>query len=173
LRVVNDEYRIHHSKRYVLELEDQEGRLHQISALAIKSITSMPQGRDLSGLAPILAHYPKEIQDRPSGEVDLLLGLESRALHPWATERLGNLRVSSTIFGCGWVVSGTSPGVIPHVQTQARSVELDIMSHASVTQPVHCTVSCLDSREVQGGFPDLEELSCAPPPVCSSCTGCR
>ena len=57
---------------------------------------------------------PPEVWDRPSGPVDLLIGLDHRELQPAGGLArdgcaVGSLRLSESRFGCGFIVSGSHP----------------------------------------------------------------
>ena len=67
---------------YRFKLMDNEGVDHEISALGIDVITSFTDKINLSAVMHLFPHAPSEVWDRPSGTVDLLLGLDHRDLQP-------------------------------------------------------------------------------------------
>ena len=52
------------------------------------------------------------IDNRPSGEIDILLGENYSGIHPtdWVVQE--NLRIKSSIFGSGYILSGSHPSIV-------------------------------------------------------------
>ena len=71
---------------------------------------------DLTRIKYLFPKVPQDVWDRPSGPVDLLIGLDNRSLQPAGGLArdgcaVGDLRLTESRFGCGWVLSGTHPDI--------------------------------------------------------------
>ena len=66
------------TKLYKLTLTDRQGKLHEIQAIGIDSITDLPQQPGIQNLRRLFPQAPEEAFNHPTGEVDLLIG----ANHP-------------------------------------------------------------------------------------------
>ena len=51
------------------------------------------------------------IQDRSSGQIDLLIGANGLGLHPSDYESQGNMRIKQSIFGKGLILTGSHPDI--------------------------------------------------------------
>ena len=59
--------------------------------------------------SPQIQEKWQDIIDRPSGEIDILVGSEVAGLHPRIAEVQGNLVVMTSQFGTGWTIYGNHP----------------------------------------------------------------
>ena len=112
LKVVDRDARPLTTKRYVLEVEDKEGKRHAITALGLESITVLPPDPEFGPIRDLLKHVPPAVFDRPQGNVDILLGLKNSALHGRTVEQWGNLRLLESPLGCGWSLRGSHQDLI-------------------------------------------------------------
>ena len=107
LQVVNREACAIDTARYLLQLEDKDGNYHEVLAMGLDEITTLPPDPDLSPVQSLVQHLPPAVLDRPQGKVDILLGLKNWALHGRTTQEWGNLRLMESPLGCGWLLRGT------------------------------------------------------------------
>ena len=101
---------------YHLHLVDKDGIKHKILAYEMDNITSEMDEVDTAPIAAIFAHLGVTATDliRPSGPVDLLMGINYASLHPYddSTPRVdGELKLLRSNFGTGWVIEGYHPSV--------------------------------------------------------------
>ena len=104
MQVVDRECKLLETLKYQIRMVDKDGIVHSFPALGVKSITTLPDEPSLTPLAPLLSGYPAEVLQRPQGQVGILLGLRTTALHGKFVEEWGCLRMLCTPFGCGFVV---------------------------------------------------------------------
>ena len=85
-----------------------------------------------------------EVQ-RPSGEVDLLIGIKAASIFPTVERTEGNLRLFPLQFWMGWLINGTNPKVMRH--------------GARLLNEAHCVSwSMIGSRSWAGGALDQHFL---------------
>ena len=86
-------------------------------AYSIGIITSPTEDIDLG---PALREFPELRNDyrkimRPTGDVDLLIGIQDARLHPYLADPgkhcRGNLRLLTSMFGTGYLIDGTHPEI--------------------------------------------------------------
>ena len=95
------------TKAYFVPLIDRWGKVQEVLAYSIGLITSPTEDADLR---PALREFPELRGDywkirRPTGDVDLLIGIQDARLHPYlanpAEHCKGNLRLLTSMFGMG------------------------------------------------------------------------
>ena len=96
---------------YNLFLVDSSGEKHKVTAYEMDTITSDIEAMDTSKLAAIFSYLEVKPEDliRPSGPVDLLVGVNHASIHPYddTVPRCdGELKLLRSIFGTGWVIEG-------------------------------------------------------------------
>ena len=105
------------TKAYHIPLIDRGGRVHKVMAYSIGIITSPMEGVDLS---PALKEFPELKGDyikitRPTGDVDLLIGINDAHLHPYLAKPgkhcKGKLRLLTSKFGSGYLLDGSHPEI--------------------------------------------------------------
>ena len=172
LKVVDRDARPLTTKRYVLEIEDKEGKRHAVTALGLESITVLPPDPDFGPIRDLLQHVPPTVLDRPQGNVDILLGLKNSALHGRTVEQWGNLRLLESPLGCGWSLRGSHQDL---VYPQPRLGPSLSAAGYALGQAVASTEEELGVFHLQEltEFHELNELGTSPPPVCLKCRGCR
>ena len=172
LKVVDREARPLQTARYTFEMEDRFGTRHEVVAMGLDDITTLPPDPDLTGIQDLVDGYPAEVLQRPQGEVDILLGLRNSALHGSTIRQWENLRLLESPLGCGWSLRGTHPAL----ESAAPRLAPSLSAAAYVLQLAE-PGSCEDAHVFHIGqgheFQELEELGVAPPPVCLRCKGCR
>ena len=106
LRVVNSSYREFKTRVYTLSLIDRHMEEHVIEAVGMPSITDTNLPMDMSKFRNIFPEAPEEAFKRPSGKVDIMLGMPSRRLHAKTGTLRRGLRLDTSIFSCGLVLTG-------------------------------------------------------------------
>ena len=105
-----------HESHFVL-LIDRWGKIQEVLAYSIGIITSPTEDADLR---PALREFPELRGDywkirRPTGDVDLLIGIQDARLHPYlanpAEHCKGNLRLLTSMFGTGFLLDGSHPEI--------------------------------------------------------------
>ena len=173
LKVVDTEFRLVETAKYRVRVVDTDGTEHEVIALGLDSITTLPPDPDLSPLIPLLGEVPLAVLDRPQGRVDVLIGLRDSALHGRDDRQWGNLRLLKSRFGCGWAIRGTHESLsFPGLQSRpSYSASLHALCNAEEGEPTshHAFhVSMVRATE----FQELNELGTTPAPACSKCAGC-
>ena len=156
----------------MFELEDRFGVRHEVTAMGLDAITTLPPDPDLSGIRDLVQGLPEEVLKRPQGEVDILLGLRNSALHGSTVRQWDNLRLLESPLGCGWSLRGTHPA-LPCV-TPRLSPSLSAAAYMlQQAEPGMCEEAQVYHIGQSYEFQELEELGVSPPPVCLKCKGCR
>ena len=103
------------TKAYYIPLIDRCGKVHEVMAFSIDTITSPMEDADLR---PALKEFPELKGDyskimRPTGDVDLLIGINDAHLHPYLANPgkhcKGKLRLLASKFGTGYLLNGLTP----------------------------------------------------------------
>ena len=172
LKVVDREARAIDTARYLLQLEDKDGNYHEVLAMGLDEVTTLPPDPNLSPVQALVQHLPAAVLDRPQGQVDILLGLKNSALHGRTTQEWGNLRLLESPLGCGWSLRGTHRDLTYPTARMSPSLSADAytLGQAISQEDEEMNVFHLQSYPE---FHELDELGTAPPPVCLRCKGCR
>ena len=87
------------SKEYVVPLKDRDGNLWSITAYGISEITS-PVGKvDVSKVVNLFRNIKLSELERPSGEIELLVGSDWCPLMPQVQQSVGKLQLMDNKFG--------------------------------------------------------------------------
>ena len=171
------------TKLYCLELLDQEGARHLIKAFGLDSISGALPAIDLNGVKSMFSQEVKDNWDkleRPTGEVELLIGNEMAHLHPVHFETRGSLVVKKSKFGGGWLLNGGHDRIVCGPVEFSSSVQVircgfyrSNKISVTYTQNVNFNTAeeFLHSKEDKD-FMWAEGLGCEPPKRCISCRGC-
>ena len=119
---------------YWITLTDNTGGQHRILAFGMESITAVQRGVDVDSAVKL---FP-ELRDgdqirRPTGEVDLLVGIQHANLHPAPRGPkgvVGSLRLLESKFGTGYLLDGTHPQIEP--EPMFLNAEALAKSHSTV-----------------------------------------
>ena len=114
LVVVGHESVLRHTTLYTFWMTDNSGRRHEVRAFGIDQITDDTRSLDLSGVRQVFPGAPSEVFLRPSGAIDILIGSMYKNIQPYGGEEgysRGRLRLVKSIFGCGFILSGTHPSI--------------------------------------------------------------
>ncbi len=105
------------SVSYSVPLYDKNNNCHYVNAYEIESITNDISRNDISGLKHLFSAEIQNkwelIKERPIGGIELLIGSDVLGLHPHDFECMGNLKVLSSLFGCGFLLTGSHPAIKP------------------------------------------------------------
>merc|ERR1711867_82993 len=105
------------TKAYHISLIDRGGKRHKDLAYSIGTIMSPVEVVDVR---PALKEFPELKGDyskifRPTGDVDLLIGINNAHLHPYLANPgkhcRGKLRLLTSRFGTGYLLDGSHPGI--------------------------------------------------------------
>ena len=122
---------------------DNFGNHHYCRLYGIPEISSNIEAIDVSGVIKHFAKYKIDLKklQRPSGHIDVLLGMQSYKLHPRAIPGFdhGNLSVHGSVFSTGLVLAGHDDNL--KCGTIQRSSVAHVLSMAKVT-----TVSFTDNE---------------------------
>ena len=102
------------TKLYCVELLDLDGKRHLVKAFGVESLSGPLPTICLDGVkyefsTEVRANWEK--MNRPTGEVDIMIGSEAAHLHPVHFETVERMVVKKTIFGTGWVLNGANEGM--------------------------------------------------------------
>ena len=122
LVVVGHERVLRHTTLYTLHLEDNTGVRHEVKAYGIDQISQDSVVLDLHGIRAVFPGAPRDVYDRPDGPIDLLIGSMYKNIQPYGGEdgfTRGRLRLVKSLFGCGYILTGTHPMITENENTVA------------------------------------------------------
>ena len=126
------------TKAYWVSIVDRKGRKHLVFAYEVDQITA-PLER--VNIKPALEAFPGVREEeilRPTGHVDLLIGIQSASIHPKQVKEAGNLRLLETIFGTGKLIDGCCAGIPAdpvYIGKHCYTRKLGIIAALSLIQP--------------------------------------
>ena len=156
---------------------DNCGQKHIVKAFGIQQITDDTRLVDLNGVKTVFPGAPQEVFTRPTGPIDILIGSMFKNIQPYGGEAeftRGRLRLVKSLFGCGFILSGTHPSISVHentVTTYAKTlVNCATLVNDSEDQRSHVTpvMSCnraIASLKIPEFF-QSEDLGIAPARSC-------
>ena len=120
---------------YTLVLVDNQGVGHEIQAYGIDQITEESVTLDLSGVISVFPGAPAEVYNRPDGPIDLLVGSMYKNIQPYGGEGFtrGRLRLVQSLFGCGFILTGTHPAITARENTVCESAK-NLVNHATLAR---------------------------------------
>ena len=158
---------------YSVPLYDKNNRDYEIRAYEIESISNDISPNDLSGVKHLFSKKVqqkwKSIENRPAGAIELLIGTNVLGLHPRDHECKGNLKVMSSLFGSGFLLTGSHHAIKSSNITWNEDVST--IRHSVVTSSAH-TVNRVSVVPNYNYF-DHDNLGIQPPKRCSKCQGCK
>ena len=161
---------------YTVPLIDKDKERHLVTALEVESISDNIIEADVSAVKHMFSSVVQDkwdqIKSRPKGEIDLLLGQNVCGLHPVSFESRGNLKVLSSPFGCGFVLTGTHPAI--RSQKVIWNEDVSNIRHFSTTShnSSHVYVNSISVRPNYEYF-ELDDLGVQPPRRCGNCLNCK
>ena len=154
---------------YAVPLFDKNKKCHHVTAYEIESISDNISENDISGVKHLFSAETQSLWDliknRPTGEIDVLIGSNVLGKHPRDMECKGNLRVKSSLFGSGYVISGSHPSIksknftwnedvsaIRHVVNRVTvQPNYDYFDHENEVQPPKVCDKCLTCQVCGNG----------------------
>ena len=167
---------LRHTMLYDIVMVDNEGAEHEIQAYGIDQITDESVILDLSGVMSVFPGAPKEVYNRPDGPIDILVGSMYKDIQPCGGDdgfTKGRLRLVKSLFGCGYILTGTHPAITASENTicyNARNlINNATMANTSANilkacNPCSPSCSCVGGREgmlsgPHGDAPDFTPLT--------------
>ena len=151
------------SYSYSLPLFDLSNKRHLITVHEIESIANNPQN-DVSGVKCLFSANIQtkwdSISQRPVGEIDVLLGTNVLSMHPCDLECKGNLRVMSSSFGTGYILTGSHP-----------CIKTDHLIWSDSAAAIRHSVNRI-SIKPQYDFLEQDLLGVQTPRRCNNCQNC-
>ena len=163
---------------YTITLTDMHGGHHLVTAYGVSNISNHRNSIDISG---VVEEFSPQVQqqwheiEQPSGEIELLIGMNACGLHPTDKEVSGNLKVMSSKFGSGLMLAGTHPKISSQPVEWNEDVSYIRLASAgdvvsAVTQEVHkIRVSVKPTHE----FFEGDIMGIEPPRRCNNCRKCE
>ena len=167
------------SRAYLITLIDKEQKEHTITAFEGENILDNEIAVDTSEVKHLFSETIQErwklYEERPKGEIDLLIGENVCGLHPVTMETVGHLKIKSSIFGSGHVLSGFHPDI--HSQTIRWSEDVQHIRNfapgSTYTKNVPNAVVNRISIKPMRDFFEQENLGIMPPRRCGNCLNCK
>ena len=175
---------LRHTMLYSFVMVDNNGVKHKIQAYGIDQITEDTIMLDLEGIRAVFPGAPKEVFERPAGPIDILIGSMFKNIQPCGGEdgfTRGRLRLSRSLFGCGFVLSGTHPAISTMENTVCENAR-SLANHATMAREGDAVntvsvMSCNRSVSVASlqipEFFEAEEMGVAVNKACKRCRGCK
>ncbi|CAC5362063.1 unnamed protein product [Mytilus coruscus] len=95
------------SKEYVIPLTDLRGKIWTIKAYGMEEVTAEVARVDMSRVDQLFKGINKNDIQRPTGQVDILIGTDCCILMPNKEEQIGNLQLMRNQFG--YCIRGSHP----------------------------------------------------------------
>ena len=147
---------------YSLPLFDKTNKQHIIMVHDIDSIANNPKN-DISGVQYLFSSSVQsvwdEISKRPVGEIDVLIGSNILGIHPCDLECEMNLRVKSSLFGSGFVLTGSHPSI--KSDEIAWSKEVAAIRHS------------INHVKIKPNYDFITQDIVPPPRRCQNCQNCK
>ena len=178
LRVTGKPSEVWKTTAYWARLVDREGEVYQILCYELPTITA-PLGQvDVSEVKRLFPHLAStDLVERPTGEVDLLIGIQHAGMFPTLGSNKdnvsGNLRLLTSKFGTGHLLDGEHPSLKICAMMQSRDSRAISRSIAVPIKrsPVE-KLSCRVAKEPTFSFSECEEMGVNQPRRCGACDSC-
>jgi hypothetical protein len=181
------------TKVYCVELMNNSGDRVIIRAFGVEKISEVI---GIKMLAEAKSKFSDEIQSqwskvtkRPIGRVHLLVGQEYAGFHPIPFEANNNLVVCRSMFGQGWLLTGTDDGLqaeeciwgeeVAAMRVGRVTVVGQCVNRVSVSQAPLPVFKSIASDQVKLTYTQereilsLDDLGVEPPRRCQNCKGCK
>ena len=155
------------SHMYTVSLIDVKGEVHKVTVFAVEKISNHLEAVEIHDAK---GEFSEEVQrkwdclKRPTGEVELLIGLNAFALHPQDLECRGNLKVMASQFGTGYLLGGSHPNIHPNKIEWSDTVSN--IRHSSLT------INKISIKPTYEFF-EGEIMGIQPPKRCGNCKNCK
>ena len=127
----------YNTKLYNVPIVDKSGNVHFIQAYGMPEITPVEPSCQLDKVAGLFDGLSVEEIQRPSGQVDLLVGMNHVALQPVLDQVQGEVALYNSMFGSGKVLGGAvgsqgsmGIGVRGAINSSAGSLNMNVIAHA-------------------------------------------
>ena len=122
---------------YWVPLLDRKGVTHTVMAYEMENITAPMEADNVTVAEKLFPMVGKGALERPSGPVDLLVGIHMAGIFPYLASReehlRGNLRLMTSIFGTGWVLDGDHAEISANVVLESPEA-LELTRRGAVNQ---------------------------------------
>ena len=106
LKVLGGEYQRKETLEYDIELEGVDGNTYTLTAIGLDTITEESPGGDLAAAYDTFPEVPRKHLERPTGQVEILVGQDHAGFLPRVVKSRGHLLLLSSLFGTGYLLSG-------------------------------------------------------------------
>ena len=136
--MVGDSFRAVHTRLYDISLRDNDRNIQRFVAAGVDKIRTATPGPDLSKVREIFPGIKDSTLQRPSGEVEVLVGACDARLLPFGGIQSGDLRLERTLWGEGEVLRGSHHKVQTPPAPQLLPEAL-ALAHGLTYMPPHGT----------------------------------
>ena len=166
------------SQAYQVSLVDTYGKHHIITAFCVDNISSHLKSVDISN---VKGEFSGEMQskwdmlDRPTGEIELLVGLNAFSLHPRELEVNSNLKVMVSSFGTGYLLGGAHSKInLPSIEWNETVSSIRLASsQKSVSYASHTVNTVSIFVKPLHEFFEGDVMGIEPPRRCGNCLKCK
>ena len=168
------------TKLYCIELLNNSGERVLIKAFGVENISEVRSVVQLSGVkekfsGDVQSQWSK-VSRRPKGQVHVLIGQEHAGYHPVPFEALENLVICRSMFGQGWLITGTDPELHGEVCHWGEEVSAMRVGRVTVINQSNHRIGISHARLTytqDRDFYTMEGLGIEPPRRCPGCRGCK
>ena len=157
------------TKAYNVPLITNDGKIVVLTAMGVDEISSDIK---LANIEPALEVFPQipdlESIKRPSGKVDLLVGLNFAEVQPWEVERKGGLSLWKSNLGPGYLLGGTHPKIWLGNRNETLVSGALQISHSTN----HASYKVSHHTQLPKNFLEAEEMGVGQPKRCDNCKHC-
>ena len=154
---------------YHVPVIDKKNNKHIIKALQVDCISEGLVNVDLSSVKHLFSDSVQEewayVSSRPTGSVDLLVGLDYLCLHPVDLEKHENLRVVQSQFANSLILVGSHPLL------KSANIRLN-EDVAAIRHYAHASVNRVSIQPVYDYF-ESDDMGVVPPKRCGNCRNCK
>ena len=169
------------SEFYYVTLVDIHGAHHVVTVFGVEKISNSLKDVEI---ANVKSYFSPKVQDiwsqvdkRPVGEVDIIIGQNAAGLHPSEFESQENLKVMSSIFGSGYVLCGWHPLVKSASIQWGKTVSNIRLSELQKSEMQRLATYSINRIGVSVSpnidFFEAEGLGVEPPRRCGNCRKCK
>ena len=168
------------TKLYCVELMSNTGDRVVIKAFGVENVSEV---RSIVDLSMLKHRFSDEVQTqwckvakRPRGVVHLLVGQEYAGYHPVQYEAHENLVVCRTMFGQGWMLTGTDQQLQSEECSWGEEVAAMRVGRVTVINQSNHRVTVSQVRLTytqERDFYTMDDLGIEPARRCPGCKGCK
>ena len=142
-------------REYQFWLLDNNDTEYEIWAVGLESITDEIEHCNLKPLEDQFPQVDRQLLRRPTGAVDILIGMDYRGYHPVEHSTKEHLRVTKSLLGTGFILTGAAPGTCKAQSSMSEAINF---SQGSKTIPDQTVVYDVSQRV--DTFWEAEALGC-------------